>query len=392
VSALGSARRRCELCGQRSVQATVLCGWGSGALDLDLRPPAGTRDTMRAWVQACPHCGYCARTITRARPGVAVVVALAAYARAAARTDVPALARDFGCVARLEAALGRPVAAGWAAVRAAWACDDAGVADGAAEFRTRALEAFDAARARCKRIVPRDPLERDVDAHRGRAEVVCADLARRAGQLARARAECDRGEARGPGTRVGTLLRFERHLVDAGDRAAHDADAACAWSLAEAFAAVGPVRTLGGGVLPPGPPPPPPGPRPSGARALIVWRDLLSMRLQHAMSARYGRRGWELLHARSWTPVEAVANGWAETPLEAEVLGELIGRRDQPTLAAAIEAMFEDSGEDWAGTYRERETFTADARRRWNDWLEFVASADDPDAAGDLEGAGDGYV
>ena len=83
------------------------------------------RDTLRA-IQCCNHCGYCAPDIGRAEGPASEIVPSAAYKTIGDDHSLPELARHWLCWSRIAEQSGEPSEAGWAALSAAWACDDAG--------------------------------------------------------------------------------------------------------------------------------------------------------------------------------------------------------------------------------------------------------------------------
>ena len=204
-------RVRCHVCEVESEHVVARRATEEGAPDLDTRPPETLRSTMPAWVQRCPSCGYCAPDLAAGAPRAARVVRTAAYGALLADATRPPLANSFlassvvleGCAAFADA--------GWQAVYAAWACDDAGDDPAASECRLRAVALFaDAILARQEVAV--DP---------GGADAVIADLLRRAGRfeeaIARVEAVNDRPILK-PTRRV---LRYVAALAARGDRGAH---------------------------------------------------------------------------------------------------------------------------------------------------------------------------
>jgi len=125
------------------VWSTNTFGWA----DLDMRPPEMQRSTIPYWVQQCPSCGYCAADISESPPGVAGVVATEGYRSQLEDASYPALAKSFLCSALIAEHEGDFSAAGWSALHAAWACDDAGDDAAASNCRSQAIDFFRRARA-----------------------------------------------------------------------------------------------------------------------------------------------------------------------------------------------------------------------------------------------------
>lgn len=72
---------RCAVCGRASEHQVLASTNTMGPPDLDLRPEEMQRSTMNVWVQRCPHCGYCARSIEDETEGAAEYLRGEAYAK-----------------------------------------------------------------------------------------------------------------------------------------------------------------------------------------------------------------------------------------------------------------------------------------------------------------------
>jgi hypothetical protein len=106
--------------------------------------------------------------------------------------------------------------AGWAAVHAAWVCDDAETPRGALECRKLALERFALQRANQGHITGfEDP---------GVEELVLADLCRRTAQFAAAEHWVEAGLARRPAGVVVRALRMERDRAEQKNLFAHSVE------------------------------------------------------------------------------------------------------------------------------------------------------------------------
>lgn len=361
MSIIEDERRRCGVCGTISAQPQLLCASTYARGDLDLRPSENYRSTMRAWVQACPACSYRGTRLRFGTPAMRDALTTPEYVALTQREDCPPLARDFACVAFLEAGRSRFVMAGWAALRAAWVCDDAD-SSAASGFRAEALASFRTAHAAGKRLVK----SFDRAPHPGLGAVLRVDLARRLGRFDEARAELDRALNHRVRNVTETMLLFERHLVDVQDIAAHTVDEAGEWRLAEAFRRVGPIRTLGGAgkgpghetYLPATPPPSAQRPTSIGIRPTFYSVSPMWLSAGPSLNERYGRKGWQERshhriklqerYERERTAEEIVQNeAWIATETKA-------GRKPrvhESSLADEIDALFADSGEKWETHY-----------------------------------------
>jgi len=203
----------CSLCGESSPQTLVGDAMRLGLPDLDTRPPEDLRSTLPFWIKRCPHCGYCARDIDREYPLAAQVIRRPAYASLLRKRTYPEAARSFLAWAMIQEANDEFAGAGWSALHAAWACDDAGKPVAAALCRRQALDHFEHARQGGK------PLPGFEEA--GTEEIFLADLYRRSGQFDRASEICRRGLNRKPSAVVARALEHEIILAAGGDEAAH---------------------------------------------------------------------------------------------------------------------------------------------------------------------------
>jgi hypothetical protein len=203
----------CALCGTISSQAVAGLTERHGLPDLDTRPPEELRSTLLYWVQSCPHCGYCAPNIDIDYPLAEKVIRQEDYQALLRRRSLPQAARRFMAWAKIQAANDEHTGAGWSALHAAWACDDAGKPGPAVTCRQAALDHFE--RARLGR--PSLPGFEE----RGTGEIFLADLYRRAGLFGRTIEISRQGLASHPREVVTRALEHEVILALAGDQEAH---------------------------------------------------------------------------------------------------------------------------------------------------------------------------
>ena len=201
----------CALCGEPVRVTAAPTTNPIGSPDLDARPPDPARSALPLRVQCCPSCGYCARDLATATPESREAVDEDEYVAVLEDESLPAKAREFLCLARLDGAAGRFDDAFWSTLSAAWVADDADHADAADRCRALALAALRMARAAGRRP----------GGDTGVQDVVEVDLLRRMGEFADAERCIRRALERRPGEVVDQLLRFERDLVAARDRAVH---------------------------------------------------------------------------------------------------------------------------------------------------------------------------
>ena len=207
----------CPACGEPGVRSEVVSTNELHSRDLDMRPGEMLRSTMPFWVVRCGQCGYAFDPDEDADQlsdpdGVRAIVRTSDYR--VLLGDV-SLAGDFALRALLCERTGRPEAAGWASLSAAWACDDSGDEAGAVRHRLRAVGLWREALAAGRRI-HRSP---------GAQYAVLADVLRRAGRFDAALAACDRGHACDDlDEGVRPALIYTRGLIERGDRGRHTLD------------------------------------------------------------------------------------------------------------------------------------------------------------------------
>lgn len=199
-------RNQCSVCGFISDQPGSPAVVPRQAPDLDTRPGEPLRSTLPAWLQHCPQCGYAAPDLAYAAEGVAAWVRSAEY---------QALDGPFERHSWLLEHLGHGVDAGWLALHAAWANDDAGAAEAARRNRRRAILLFQGAKAAGQDFLdtPAEEL------------ALAVDLLRRQG-LFEAAAETVRVAQQDDELpeMIDQLLRFQMALIQKRDAARHSLD------------------------------------------------------------------------------------------------------------------------------------------------------------------------
>jgi len=180
--------------------------------DFDTRPGEPLRSTLPRWVERCGACGYCADDISRAPAGADAVVASDEYRGYLEDESTPLKARKFLCFACILDRLHQHADAGWAALQAAWVCDDAGDDDAAARCRNRAIELWQ--RGKLAGQLFSDDMATEF--------ALVTDVYRRLGDFERATVACAEGlDLEDIPPAVETMLRKQLTLIQARDRAAH---------------------------------------------------------------------------------------------------------------------------------------------------------------------------
>lgn len=205
--------RTCSVCGTTSEHAIFQSSNQHGA-DLDTRPGEMMRSTMYVWIQPCPSCGYCAPDISMEIAQAKQIIGSTKYGEQVKNESYPELANHFLCWAIIQEETGNYPEAGWGALHAAWACDDAGMNNSAHACRLRAIQLFQQAKKR------KMPFAQDA----GVEEAILADLLRRTGQFGLVKKVCSEGLGKKPNARVKQMLNFQIVLAVRHDEKCYTVD------------------------------------------------------------------------------------------------------------------------------------------------------------------------
>jgi len=155
--------------------------------------------------------------LSEGRPEVTGIIQSDAYQAQLRSADFPALANAFLCCSQIhQEHFGELVDAGWAAVFAAWVCDDASNEIGAQNCRKRATVLLQRAREVGQRF----------SAEVGGEEAIMADLLRWSGQFELPLRLCEEGLKKNPQRIISRVLRFQKILISRSDVACHKASEA----------------------------------------------------------------------------------------------------------------------------------------------------------------------
>ncbi len=161
---------KCAICGHPSAHDVVMSMHVTGWPDMDGRHSGFERSIFALSIQRCPSCSYCAPDISKGSAKAREVIQSQAYCEQFESPDYPALANSFLCQSMISEKDGDFSSAGWASLKAAWACDDQDNNDGAKRCRLRAVEMFKRAMDSGKKF----------SGYFGNDDVILTDLLRRA--------------------------------------------------------------------------------------------------------------------------------------------------------------------------------------------------------------------
>jgi hypothetical protein len=221
----------CAVCGTESEQERLISTNTMGPPDLDTRPAPMARDTLRFAMARCPQCGYCAPELDEAAADTRAVLMADAYQQQLHNADLPELANTFLCWALVCEAEREYSRGGWAALSAAWVCDDTVLADASQAERTD--QPFDLAGNRsyaeamiCRRraialfLAAREYVQVFMQGE-GAEELLLTDLYRRCGEFMLAEQTAGRGLNKASDAVIISILRGQLALILAHDIDAH---------------------------------------------------------------------------------------------------------------------------------------------------------------------------
>lgn len=135
---------RCSVCGaENEIMVVASTNTFGGTMDLDTRPPEMKRSTMEYWVQECSACGYAATDLTDETILEQPFFETKAYKTCKGIRFKSDLAKSFFRHYLIMMAEEEDEGAFFAALHAAWACDDRKDKKNAALMREKAIESAD---------------------------------------------------------------------------------------------------------------------------------------------------------------------------------------------------------------------------------------------------------
>ena len=207
MTTLNEEKKECAICGSSSTHIEIVSTKALGSSDLDARPPEPERSTIDYWIQRCPGCGYCAPDISKGDKEMSNIILSDPYKEQLEKPEFPELANSFLCWSLIQEEESQFKIAGWTAVKAAWACDDANNNNAAQACRKRAVSLLQKAREKGQWFADRA----------GTEESVIIDLVRRSGQLELALNMCDERLKKEPGQFVHDILIYQKKLIEKSD-------------------------------------------------------------------------------------------------------------------------------------------------------------------------------
>ena len=178
-----------------------------GMPDLDFRPPPMERDNLPYYVQACPHCGYCAHDISSANKKKGELVHSSEYQAILNNPIIPELANRYLAMAYLSEKEQDLIGAFYSYQSASWVCDDMQNGPGVISCRKQASRSL-------KKII--DTGKRVCD-EPGCDELLYADILRRCAVFDEAKCVVETGLTQKVEEPIRLALLFEQDLIHRWD-------------------------------------------------------------------------------------------------------------------------------------------------------------------------------
>ena len=217
----------CSLCGT-SAKYSYIGSFSSCKLTshLDMRSSQQNWVWLKAAIQCCPHCGYCADQVSDKNQQASMVIVRDDYRFQLQDEALPPLANHFNCAALIQEAGSCYGNATQCLLRATWVCDDADLLSEATAMRIKASDMIKTAVSHNAYA----PFLHDV------IVTVRIDLLRRSGRFDEARMSVAETRPHILDDLAGPIMDFESFLIDKGDTACHVADEAFQKGGAPAYA------------------------------------------------------------------------------------------------------------------------------------------------------------
>jgi hypothetical protein len=210
MTTLSREKEQCFICGKTSEYTGIGSTNRFGSPDLDTRPPEMQRSTITFWIRCCPSCGFCAPKVSHGSEQYKEIIRSEKYLHQLENREYTELANSFLCWVIIQEEASNYAMAGWSAIHAAWACDDA-KPQMATSCRNRAIELFQ------KALTEGDSFAQDT----GAEEAILADLFRRSGQFDKARTMCEVGIGKKPTEVIEQVLNYQIALAAKQDTDCH---------------------------------------------------------------------------------------------------------------------------------------------------------------------------
>lgn len=205
--------KQCYACGSKSQYPLVDLSLSIvGPRDLDGRPSMIQRSSVYLWIQRCFECGYSAPEISQGTPEEVCIIEKPEYQLQLTNKEYPDTANSFLCHSMIMEQTCLFADSGWAAVFAAWICDDNSYTQSALKCREKALDLF-AKAIEHKQGFGESPAEE---------QLYLADLHRRCAHFEQASSICELQLQKSHPERIFDLFCLEKKFIDKKDTGCHN--------------------------------------------------------------------------------------------------------------------------------------------------------------------------
>ena len=202
---------KCCVCGTNSNHEVVGSSYSHGSSDLDTRPPEMTRSTIYYSIQRCPSCGYCASDLSECSGDIKFHVESKEYQEIIGNKAIPKVAASFLALSYEKQQTHQYSESAWAAIRAAWICDDKNKQKASQECRKKAISMIENANA----------YSQNMGDQAGATEALTIDLMRRAGMFEQALKLADETKTKDIEEIIMQVIAYEESLIESKDIDSH---------------------------------------------------------------------------------------------------------------------------------------------------------------------------
>ena len=202
---------KCCVCGKKSNHDVVGSSYSHGSSDLDTRPPEMRRSTIYYSIQRCPSCGYCASDLSECSGDVKVHVESNEYQEIIGNKAIQKVAASFLALSYEKQQTHQYSESAWAAIHAAWICDDKNKQIASKECRKKAISMIESANAHAQ----------NMGDQAGATEALTIDLMRRAGMFEKALKLAEETKTKDIEEIILQVIAYEESLIELKDIDSH---------------------------------------------------------------------------------------------------------------------------------------------------------------------------
>ena len=170
-----------------------------------------TRSTIYYSIQRCPSCGYCASDLSECSGKVKDHVESKEYQNIIGNKAIPKVAASFLALSYEKQQTHQYSESAWAAIHAAWICDDKNKQKASKECRKKAISMIESANAHSQKMGDQA----------GATEVLTIDLMRRAGMFEQALKLVEETKTKDIEEIILQIIAYEESLIKINDIDSH---------------------------------------------------------------------------------------------------------------------------------------------------------------------------